>query len=340
MVQQFADAAASIDRGDLLTPSFVVTLPADVWFLGRLILGSKLFIRRCYVSLLKKLNDFFSAPSAPGINSVAILGTPGIGKSFFGIYFLITLLQEKSAPSIVYQVNDGANCLFFLQDGAYKVCVETALNHKVLAHLSLPSTYYICDSCAPSQAPGTNCRTLLTVTSLNQMYAEFKKSGCRSFYMPLWDDNELELCRSLVFPYVTREQYKDLVGTWGLVPRYVLRFATLSDIQTEEYRHAIGKAHAVIDDIIAAQAAGTAEIPFGIVHRLLHLEVNPETFQFMHLKFASQKIAVDVARKSVEKNRANTIRFVRDHAHDPTYSHVLGYFWEHLAHLGLVASSK
>ena len=63
-------------------------LANGTFFLGDPMLGSKLFIRPCYKELSEIILD---GASSGAWRNVVVTGTPGIGKSVFGLYLLYLL---------------------------------------------------------------------------------------------------------------------------------------------------------------------------------------------------------------------------------------------------------
>ncbi len=68
----------------------VLSLPADSFWMGDPALGSKLVIRQCYNDLWDMIQDL---RTNQGIRRVALMGNPGIGKSWFLFYLLYKLKQ-------------------------------------------------------------------------------------------------------------------------------------------------------------------------------------------------------------------------------------------------------
>ena len=77
--------------------------------MGDAILGRKLYVRNDYLLLWEHLKEAISS----GIRGVVISGTPGIGKSRFGLFLLSQLAQTKSVGTIVWEATQSRRRFLF-----------------------------------------------------------------------------------------------------------------------------------------------------------------------------------------------------------------------------------
>ena len=93
------------DFGAALTGAVVTNntleLANGTFFLGDAQLGSKLFIRPCYKDLSGLV---FDAASKGTFRNIVVTGTPGIGKSIFGLHLLYLLRCEGKV--VVFEIKD------------------------------------------------------------------------------------------------------------------------------------------------------------------------------------------------------------------------------------------
>jgi hypothetical protein len=143
-------------------------------------ISCKIFIRSCYRTLLSKLNSNTDKPSI-------LVGTPGIGKSHFALYFAYSLIKRGIPFLIDTDYNDdGNNFVFFNPNGDIVVSDLNALNLEIS---KFDFVWLIVDSSVPR---------------INQLYIDssakmdqskgFTKTNFDSlkFYLPCWDLDEIK----------------------------------------------------------------------------------------------------------------------------------------------------
>ena len=59
--------------------------------LGQQVPQQRIFVRECYTVIFEKIWNFYDQSQGP--TTVTLTGTPGIGKSLFGLLFLIELIR-------------------------------------------------------------------------------------------------------------------------------------------------------------------------------------------------------------------------------------------------------
>ena len=114
-------------------------------------LPKKVLVRECYTDLLALVLQITGRNKLKDLqaSSPLILGTPGIGKSFFG-YFLVPalFLQGEDVKTIIYESGPKQFLFLFLRT---KVLVGSRNDFR--QYLQDPSSFYIADSCAPCSVP-------------------------------------------------------------------------------------------------------------------------------------------------------------------------------------------
>jgi hypothetical protein len=116
----------------------------------------------------------------------AILGNPGIGKSFFHFYFLKFLLGKNN--TVVYHHNLMTHWYLFTPTGVRQGDNDTPLPND----LNDLSTWYLVDAIKPKIWAA---KTVLVFSPNPATYREFVKEGARTRYMPVWTEAEILHCR-------------------------------------------------------------------------------------------------------------------------------------------------
>jgi hypothetical protein len=160
------------------------------------------------------------------LNSV-ITGTPGIGKSLFMIYFFMKLMQKREkrvllvySPNIIYF--DGARIYEWKGVGCRLPAPSRRdPNGKPLwtedMFFLLDSknkTPYVLDG-----VPTRKCHFLVNTSPTHGLMNEYKKTGPTMFFMPIWNEEEMELISSR---FGRNADWLSRFFILGGIPRYVL----------------------------------------------------------------------------------------------------------------------
>jgi hypothetical protein len=173
--------------------------------LGQFLPQNRLFVRKCYSDLFSFVWDMFKKDCR---ETVTLTGTPGIGKSVFGLLFLIELVRflRASAASpekivdfglglngqIVYEHAKGveSNSTFFLIDTNKNTI---SFSHDApLAWLSNPHTFLIKDG--PCKDYVVNCSVLWLSSPRAGSFQKAGDNAKGSFILPPWETDELVEC--------------------------------------------------------------------------------------------------------------------------------------------------
>ncbi|GIL83624.1 hypothetical protein Vretifemale_12292 [Volvox reticuliferus] len=154
-----------------------------------------------------------------------------------------------------------------------------------------------------------NANTVLLATSADlQQYKGFLKlRGATALYMPLWTDDEIEKCRSQLFPTLDAAMVQTLMSKWGNIPRYVLEKATDGKAQCS-----LGAAIIVCeweDILICIGNSGSAQDYFS--ERLVHFEVVGDQYNEIIMKLASPYVVQEMeikAGKNLMRQLQNLVR--------------------------------
>ncbi|OAJ39250.1 hypothetical protein BDEG_23112 [Batrachochytrium dendrobatidis JEL423] len=238
----------------------------------------KLYVRECYHDVFGLLLDQIDR----GMESFAISGTSGIGKSLFFVYILHRLMDDFTTKTlslkpnrIVYQVGSSYKC-FDLQQ---QLVTELGVDAEELVWKQ--DTFYVIDG-RTSEPLISSCIVLFMSSPRSEWYKEFvKQKMAKEWDFPVWTLNELQACRRHCYPDVPIETTNERYRMYGGVARSVF------DIVSNPMEEALADVDAV---------KGVRNIGFTIklsanTHTLLHTIVSDDgQYEFLHVDIASRYI--------------------------------------------------
>ena len=188
----------------------VLRLPKDVFFLGDVSRGSKLFVRQCYV----ELEDIIFDVVLHGRPSVVVSGTPGTGKSIFALYLLYQLrLQNKT---VILQSKD--NWYRFSDEDGVQMWGPRGVT---ISYLKDENAWFLCDP-KGKEAPYQSFWgvTVVTISPDPDRLHDFDKQvGPTNLFMAMWTLDELKQCRKLIHPHVPEDDVEFAYEKVGGVAR-------------------------------------------------------------------------------------------------------------------------
>ena len=257
--------------------SSLVTLPSDVEWpqLGATPLFVRSFYAGCFEGVLKSC--------APGdgvrtLRKFAIVGNAGIGKSAFGAYLLMRLVQAHQ--TVVYVSNKAHEAFILHGDGRVEAFISSDFLRHASSVLNDRSTVLIYEG---DDVPFCNAFTVLISPPKRERYHEFLKAkGSRRLTFPVFSPAEvtdmLRTCDADLLEAGAPAGGE--AGVWvrysivGGIPR--LLFDTIDDDMMSLLASAAKKTS--LSRIIDIFATGNVE-PEGdlISHRLLHFKAAGES---------------------------------------------------------------
>ena len=171
-----------------------------------------MYVRSCYPLLYQRL---------AGQHCAVLLGTPGIGKTMFGLYLLWRRLREREAPSgghgpVVYQSAEGL-CVV-LHEGRPHMYAQGAF--AVTELLLRDDTYYVVDGRTPEQA---TCAALLITSPKRAVWGKWvTQHSAALHYAPVFSLPELLVCRACCYQRIPEARVLALFDRWGGSARFVL----------------------------------------------------------------------------------------------------------------------
>ncbi|CAG8580043.1 2290_t:CDS:2, partial [Ambispora leptoticha] len=201
----------------------MLCLPDGVFFLGYKSYGSKLLIRNCYLQLFELIetNRKSNGPASAGCT---ITGTPGIGKTYFGLYLLFYIRYNYPEVTIVWQCNEKICYRFLPNDNVQKGDIN--LFDRTL---DSPNDFLLVDE----QALTFKYKAYmiqLTSPKGERFKEAVKWPGFTKYFMPLWELEEITALWTLQYKNkkygqdeeFTLELFGELLDRWGPIPRSVL----------------------------------------------------------------------------------------------------------------------
>ncbi|CAG8471320.1 10019_t:CDS:2, partial [Paraglomus brasilianum] len=148
-----------------------------------------------------------------------ITGNPGIGKTLFGLYMFVLLLQK--GHSVIF---DSLEYTIFVKNKCEEFTFELIKsNIDFLARMEQPGVWCIIDGKQPRVSHDKNVGKTIMVSSPRIEYIKnFQKSVyCIKFYMPVWTFAELEMCRESAFSDLSKDVLQEIFDICGGIPRTV-----------------------------------------------------------------------------------------------------------------------
>ena len=247
----------------------------------------KLYVRKCYQDVFDLLLEHINR----GLESFAISGTPGIGKSLFFVYILYRLLDDFRTKTlslkpnrVVYQIASTYEC-FDLQQQI--VTRTTKLDAEGLVREQ--DTFYVIDG-RTSEPLVSSCVVLFISSPRSEWYKEFvKQRSAKEWYFPVWTLDELQTCQRHCYPDLSVELLEERYRVCGGVARFVFH-KDYSIPVPKKMKSALNDTNAVR----GVKYVGETTDIFPESHSLLQILVGDDEYGI-----AYQFIGLDVASKYV-----------------------------------------
>jgi hypothetical protein len=313
---------------------------------------SKLFVRQCYTTLIKKIMDAWNNPKK---FHVLLVGTPGTSKTFFLNYVAFKLLSAPRDFNVII-CHDGWVVSIDPHDN-----ITIGLSLHDFDELLQSSTTVVLYDCSKtnSNPPHTANAKVLAASSFNpDQYKDFTKMFCTTLCMPLWSLDELELCRQACFNIVQHQNQisqtpaaEDIGGPlyhvsaaeletkynmWGGVIRWTI--GSLCDATEEEFFKALAGVN--LDAVIRAVGSWN-QMDFkdlSLTHRVVHADtVDMVKFQ---CKFCSQAACEAVLQQLAVDTESKCRQFLAGTCGQSIYASLRGQIFEAYAHRVLARKNK
>ena len=266
-----------------------------------------------------------------------ISGTPGIGKSYFGLYVLARIVNQ-GIKNVYYQCKSGC---YILNNQ-----LITKVSNPVFFQDSLDEApagaWYIVDGVEPYFR--NHIITLLITSPRRSTWHTFRKHFLASmYYVPVWTLDELQMCRPLIYSdYVTEEEVNTRFDKWGGSSRFVFCSAKKNYDNDMMFEIAIEKTNSEL----FMNAIGHSHVDSGEVsHLLMHYIVTVDgdyKYQGYQLGAASSYAFNKLANSLVDRMHQQVVTFLLGGSYtrnDPTAT-FRGHLFEGVAHNYLASGGK
>ncbi|CAG8721766.1 9251_t:CDS:2, partial [Funneliformis mosseae] len=274
-----------------------------------------------------------------------ITGNPGTGKTFFGRYIMSVLLKEGSE----LLVDDASYPHLYLitRDEMNDFDVEWVQNVDYGRVAGRDNVWCIIDGKPPRVNHDFDTGKLIMVSSPKDLNI---KNFCKpvnitiKVYMQIWSEDELEECRSLIYPEFSKDNLHESYQLCGGIPRMIFKY-TLDEIDD--------MITASVDNIDTRLFRYISTVSEGDVysHNLVHIHTNEKQINVIinertffklpytscELKFASTIVGNKVFARLKEFYKEETYKFVFASASVSLLGSVRGYMFEIIAHNELSA---
>ena len=259
-----------------------------------------------------------------------VTGTPGIGKSCFGLYLLWKLRTSTlgSRRSILYRPVGSPVFYVFQSDGSEGVLTAEPTAKALRPLLQNLRTVVIVDAVEPPLC--FDALTILITSPRRDVYWTFSKSEGTTFrFMPVFSLDEMLKCRHVSFSEtVGVETVHALFARWGGVVRFVLQKASDSTQQA-----LLESALESVNLKMVQEAIGSLDAADDVCHRLIHVDVT-DLHSLMHKRaqIASMYVAERVIDHLVRTECDALLSFLRASAGEPITGGLRGNLFEAYAH--------
>ncbi|KAJ3116204.1 hypothetical protein HK098_006668 [Nowakowskiella sp. JEL0407] len=270
-----------------------------------------LYIRRCYKDFVRIIMD--SIQSTLGW---IISGTPGIGKSSFGMYLLRRIACTDEDAIIFWETDAGTLC--YAKEGVYNITVSSyveylegrvRLEHGSLSNEKLSRVFskiwYFSDGVAPKLRPikAYSVKTILFNSNNSREWKDLNKLPEVSLlYMPVWTAEEMVALYNLSYSHYDPKEIAMSHWFFGGIPRTVFRKFEQRNILFDLLSSAISS----VDCKMVLHAVGTPGMLDEKVNSsdcVLHLQtLNPNYTQPIYV-FSSPYVESEILRTLLTPER-------------------------------------
>jgi hypothetical protein len=277
-----------------------------------------LYVRESYKTIASSIQ--------PGINKAIITGTPGIGKSLFMIYLLWKLVKAGKRVLFIYH----PNTIYYDGQGGVFHCLEGSLPSSNELSFWNADLWCLFDEKGKKEEhlsafPYEYCTFVLSTSPRREMVNDFKKPPPpQIFYMPLWNEIELE---TIAPSFPNSNDWHERFIILGGIPRHVLEVTT--DNPTELLEAACRQCE-LNDCIKIIGLNSTITDKSKVVHSLVHI-TSTSPFTKSSVSYASATaLDIIVANKGAEAKH-KMAELLESSAGNPLTASLCGYIFEPFA---------
>ncbi len=185
---------AEVKQTELVeTPNKIVCLQDSLW-LGRRNFGNELYIRRSYIAIAQEIVQIYDSNEFR--NGVALIGTPGIGKSQFLAYLFWYIYYKKTAIKTIIICHVCVNHMIIVNRESNTIDIDSLDNLVLFDDEKETICLYEGRKQDMTPVPSELSFFLIAACSPSVKYEAFVTQGdmksALELYMPLWTWYELQ----------------------------------------------------------------------------------------------------------------------------------------------------
>jgi hypothetical protein len=270
-----------VSRATVWKEGGVLSLPEGVFFLGDHRIGSQLYVRGPYISNMEAQKAYCAA-AGRDVHELAMLGTPGIGKTCLAALLIsLALLDGKTVvfQRITSLTAGNAQRVYRLKLG--EVVKKAYLEEAFQADLDNKETLYVVDGGLPAETCyRATCH--IFASPVKEVRRQLVPAwSVKIFYLPLWSLPEALECKKAIPLYqgLSHELVEQLFQIGGGVARTIFHDAVHGGLTAKELACQLSSRVSALTlaDIQAITVVlGQNHFPVGY-DKLFHWEVPNET---------------------------------------------------------------
>lgn len=239
-----------------------------------------LYVRKEYIDLQSIIKKELESGITP-TKKILIVGSPGIGKSAFGIFLF--LMAMKRNKNVVYHISQANFMYYFTWNGTkYEVSLDPKSNHKYEGYF---------DGMETSNYPSNFLRLIyLFASPRKDNYNLFKKDRCYKIYMDPWTKHECEIFAEKI-NYSDDEWFPKFKLVGGK-PRYLFSAKYNLDLLVNDVNKCIPRTFEVLQKEINDVESKAFDEKMKHILYCLHRDVTHPSMYF--LMYASVIIEADM----------------------------------------------
>jgi hypothetical protein len=324
------EASMDLQREPPLRPT-ILSLPENTYWLDNPMHGSYLVVRACYERM-------WSIISTTSDRRFAIIGSPGIGKSWF--LFLCMCKLAEARILFLYISNKGQSATYYVfQDG--QTTEYSGRTPQIQVLVANPGVFILIDDRPPFGTERVSGKVIVASSPDPDKYKDLLKEGEQGvkLYMPVWKDEELEAKRlqhtKECNVELSASELRELVNIAGRVPRYIFRknmsYADILWWNLQEIDEAVQSKP--VEKMLEGAGNLTAADK-DTSHRILAIEVDESNFTRAGLTFHSLH-----TRQVALRQLANVSRLQLFNYYKKTHGSLKGNIFEWYAHRKLATAT-
>jgi len=287
----------------------------------------KLYVRECYKDVLVAFdNEKKRQWRYRHVFSCVLTGTPGIGKSAFGVYVVCRRLLD--GDTVYYEWQNNVWC-FTPQRGATVTRISRLQTQHEVPKLKKPPWYIVDLGDARGEFPlELNAHSLVVSSPNAQRFRSWKKhmAAC-TMVMPRFKVDEMNSIRNECFNGVKDAEFDERLRKFGCSPRNVFSAAAVDDLW-QEVCSAFETATSTAN-IFQWQRPKT-DLDGTFPHRLYNLTVDSPVGNVRY-EFASEYVKKGFAVYLANKKRGALISYLNSVSGSDIFSGLWGQMFEPLA---------